>query len=270
MHSGETDQGCPPLRDRSPLMPVTTVSPAGANPETLAAAAEVPVEVAENVLPAYHRCINCPELGRTCGGQKLAALGTVETVRAYHKLLRTARGITLNRICAAAPQIGHGTIHDYFAKGGPDPKWVTVAAIDTTLVAICGDRVGQPPLATTCPAGLSDLQERNAALAQRLTEAEAEIARLTQTLATAEEKHLLTLRDQSAVMQAQLDFAQERMRSAEARAADYLSRIDAKSAQLEAAQTEIRELNQTMLRITGEFAAKTVGLVDRILALTNK
>ena len=35
-------------------------------------------------------------------------------------------------------------------------------------------------------------------------------------------------------------------------------------------QAEIRELNQTILRITGEFATKTASLVDKILSLMSK
>lgn len=243
-----------------------TVAPAASD-----AVPTVPDAVPAQGLPLWHKCLKCPDLGRTCNGYDLTALDGVESARAYHKALRTSRGFTVPRVHSVIKdRIGWGTAHDYFGKGDIDPKWLTVVSINYALVALCGDRAGLPPLETLCPATFGGLQERNAALAQRLTEAEAEIARLTQTLATAEEKHLLTLRDQSSVMQAQLDFAQERMHSAETRAADYLARIDAKSAQLEAAREEIRELNQTTLRITGEFAAKTVGLVDRILALTNK
>lgn len=249
-------------------MPDTAILTQAATPQNLAAAAEVPVAEAEKILPVYHRCITCTELGRSCGGQKLASLDTAETVRTYHKLLRTSRKITLSRICAAAPQIGQGTVHDYFGKGGPDPKWVTVAAIDAALVSICGDRVGQPPLATPCPTVYAELQSRNTDLEIRLGDADAEISRLAQALSTAEEKHLLTLRDQSAVMQAQLDFARERMEAAEARAADYLQRNDAKAQEIRALHAEIRELNKTILQITGDFASKTVALVDRILAIT--
>lgn len=59
------------------------------------------------VLPTYHKCLQCAELGRTCGGQKLAALGSIEAVRAYHRALKAARKIQLKQIYPAAPQIGH-------------------------------------------------------------------------------------------------------------------------------------------------------------------
>ena len=47
------------------------------------------------VLPAYHKCLQCAELGRSCGGQKLAALGSTEAVRTYHRALKAARKIQL-------------------------------------------------------------------------------------------------------------------------------------------------------------------------------
>ena len=42
------------------------------------------------VLPAYHKCLQCAELGRSCSGQKLAALGSTEAVRNYHRALKAA------------------------------------------------------------------------------------------------------------------------------------------------------------------------------------
>ena len=220
------------------------------------------------IMPQYHRCINCSELGRSCSGQKLESLGTSETVRTYHKLMRSVRGITLSRICAAAPQLGHGTVHDYFARGGPDPKWATVAAIDVALVAICGDRVGQDPLETPCPSAYADIHSRNEALSQRLTEAETEIARLTQALTLAEESHGARLTAQRSDLQTLIDMQAKHIAELESEKADYLRRIDAKSQEIASQRQEIRELNQTVLRITGDFATKTVGLVDRILSLT--
>lgn len=215
------------------------------------------------VLPAYHKCLQCAELGRTCGGQKLAALGSTEAVRTYHRALKAARKIQLKQIYSAAPQIGHGTIDDYFAKGGQDFKWTTVSVIDTALVAICGNRVGLPPLETPCPAVFAEMQER-------MEKAEAEAERLSKALATAEEKHLLTLRDQHGVMQAQLEFAQERMRSAEARAADYLARNDEKRLKIEQLHEDIRKLNSQLIKMAGDHAAEIRLLVDRVLDLSEK
>ena len=213
------------------------------------------------VLPAYHKCLQCTELGRTCGGQKLATLGNTEAVRTYHRALKAARKIQLKQIYLAAPQIGHGTIDEYFAKGGQDFKWTTVSTIDTALVAICGDRVGQPPLETPCQAILAEMQER-------MEKAEAEVERLSKALATAEEKHLLTLRDQHGVMQAQLEFAQERMHSAEARAADYLSRNDEKRLKIEQLHEDIRKLNAQLIKMASDHAAEIRMLVDRVLNFT--
>ena len=236
-------------------MPDATAIPP-AIPETMPGDAAI-------VLPAYHKCLQCAELGRTCGGQKLAALGNTESVRTYHRTLKAARKIQLKQIYSAAPQIGHSTIDEYFAKGGQDFKWTTVTAIDSALVAICGDRVGQPLPETPCPFALAEMQER-------MEKAETEVERLTKALATAEEKHLLTLRDQHGVMQSQLEFAQERMRSAEARAADYLSRNDEKRRQIEKLHEDIRTLNAQLIKMAADHAAEIRLLVGRVLDLSEK
>lgn len=230
---------------------------------------EVPLENSEEVLPFYHRCLKCTDLGKTCTGQKLAEMGNIETVRSYHRQLRIERKIRFASIYAAAPQIGHGTIDDYFGKGSQDFKWTTVASIDSALVAICGERVGLPPLKSFCPSDIADLRTRNEALASRLNEAEAEIARLTETLRTAEASHALQMREQRTVFQSQIDFAVDRMQEADRRAADYLSRNDAKSRQLDEARAEIRAMNAQIIKIVGDNAAEVRNLVDRFIRMAD-
>lgn len=227
-----------------------------ANPESTVA------EVAM-VLPAYHKCLSCPELGRTCGGQDITALGNTDTVRAFDRMIKAARKneVTLSAIYEAAKQIGKTTINEYFSNAEHDFKWTTVATIHSAVVAICGGRVGLPPLETPCPAFFAEMQER-------MEKAEAEVERLTKALATAEEKHLLTLRDQHGLMQSQLEFAQERMRSAEARAADYLSRNDEKRLKIEQLHEDIRRLNAQLIKMAGDHAAEIRLLVDRVLNFT--
>lgn len=237
--------------------------------QPIATVAEIPLGSAVEVLPIYHKCLNCPDLGKICTGQKLAALGSTDAVRNYHRLLRSERKIPLSKVYTAAPQIGHGTINDYFGRGSQDFKWTTVASIDSALVAICGDRVGLPPLDGFCPADVSDLRSRNESLASRLNEAEAEIARLTETLRTAESSHVLQMREQRTVFQSQIDFAVERMQEADRRAADYLSRNDAKSRQLDEARAEIRALNAQIIKIVGDNATEVRSLVDRFIRMAD-
>ena len=86
------------------------------------------------VLPAYHKCLQCPELGRSCSGQKLAALGSIEAVRAYHRSLKAARKIQLKQIYPAAPQIGHGTIEDYFCF--QILNWIAVIGVFVSKAAV--------------------------------------------------------------------------------------------------------------------------------------
>lgn len=243
--------------------PAPTAAPTAADAPALAPGGATP-------LP-WLKCVDCPELGRTCNGYDIAAIGTVEAVRAYHKAIRTARHFTEAQIVRLVEKrIGSGTVHDYFLRGPIDPKWQTVAAIDAALVTLCGDRVGLPPLEIPCPATFGGLRERCDALSARLDEATAENARLAQALATAEQNAQTRLTNQRADLDQIIHLQQARIAALEAEKKDYLDRNDRKRAELEAARAEIRELNKTIIQITGDFATKTASLVDRILAITAK
>ena len=219
----------------------------------------------------WAKCVECSELGRTCNGYDIAALCTVEAVRTYHKAIRSARHFTEAQIVhLVEKRIGPGTVHDYFLRGPIDPKWQTVAAIDCALVTLCGDRVGQPPLEIPCPATFGGLRERCDALSARLDEATAENTRLAEALATAEENAQLRLAHQRADLDQIIKLQQARIAALEAEKKDYLDRNDRKREELEAARTEIRELNRTNLQITREFAAKMLDMSGRLLTATEK
>ena len=238
-----------------------------AHPST--AAPEIISAAVEQVLPVYQKCLDCPYLGRTCVGRHMSELGGTEAVRGYHRLLRAARNIPISKIYPVAPQIGHGTINDYFGRSSTqDFKLTTVLAIDRALVAICGNRVGQPPLEGFCPADAADLRVRSEALANRLNEAEAEIARLTEMLRNAESASTARMNEQRAALLDQIKFATERMKEADARAADYLLRIDKKSAQIAEQNLEIRRLNGEILRMASSYATETKNMVDRVIQMS--
>lgn len=233
------------------------------------AAPEILSAIVEQALPVYQKCLDCNELGRTCVGRHMSELGGTEAVRGYHRLLRATRNIPISKIYPVAPQIGHGTINDYFGhRNTQDFKLTTVLAIDRALVAICGNRVGQPPLEGFCPADAADLRSRNEALANRLNEAEAEIARLTDMLRNAEASSVSQMQEQRAVFSDQITFATERMKEADARSADYLRRIDSKSAQIAELNQEIRRLNTEILRMASSYAAEAKSMVDRVIKMS--
>lgn len=243
--------------------PAPTAEPTAADAPALAPGGPAP-------LP-WLKCVDCPELGRTCNGYNIAAIGTVEAVRTYHKSIRTARRFTETQIVRLVEKrIGSGTVHDYFLRGPIDPKWQTVAAIDAALVTLCGDRVGQPPLELPCPATFAAHRERSEALAARLNEAMEENTRLAQALATAEENAQLRLAHQRADLDQIVKLQQARIAALEAEKRDYLERNDRKREELEAARSEIRNLNRTNLQITREFAAKMLDMSDKLLAATDK
>lgn len=250
-----------PTTEHTPMPEIDTAQDA-APTETVAAPSQG--------LPLWHKCLECPELGRTCNGYDLSALDSVESARAYHKALRVARGFTVPRVHAVIrDRIGWGTAHDYFGKGGIDPKWLTVASIDYALVALCGDRVDLPPLETPCPATFGGLRERCDSLSTRLDEATAENARLAEALAAAEENAKTRLANQRADLDKIIQLQQARIAALEAEKKDYLDRNDLKRQQLAQAHQEIRDLNQTILRNTREFSAKIMELVDKLLAYSN-
>ena len=248
-------------------MPNDELIPLAHYPDTADGCTDRHADEPDSVHHSYHRCITCPDLGRSCGGPKLAALGAFETVRSYHKILRSTRGITVARICAAAPQLGHGTVSDYFGRGGPDPKWITVVAIDTALISICGDRVGEPPLEHTCPAVYADLHARNEALASRLTEAEQEIARLTEALTAAEQSHADRLQNQRSDLQTIIDQQNQLIQILTAEKADYLRRIDAKALELSTLRADARESQAEIIRLHQTHAIQITDIYERIIKL---
>ena len=245
-----------PCANPAPTAPAT-------GPDALTAAPGGPAP-----LP-WTKCVDCPELGRTCNGYDIAALGSVEAVRTYHKSIRTARHFTETQIVRLVEKrIGSGTVHDYFLRGPIDPKWQTVAAIDAALVTLCGDRVGQPPLEIPCPATFSTLRERCDALSDRLDEAAAENARLTEALATAEENAQARLTNQRADLDKIIQLQQARIAALEAEKRDYLERNDRKREELEAARSEIRDLNRKILQLTAEFSGKLLDMANKLLDLS--
>ena len=236
--------------------------------EVIAAGPEIGSAEVEQILPIYQKCLDCPDLGKICAGRNMTELGSTEAVRSYHRLLRITRKIPFSKIYDAASQIGHGTINDYFGRGRMDFKLTTVLAIGSALVAICGNRVGQPPLESFCPADTADLRSRNEALSSRLDEAEAEIVRLTEMLRNAEALSVAQMSEQRAVFLDQITFATERMKEADARSADYLRHIDNKSAQIAELNQEIRRLNGEILRMASSYAAETKNMVDRVIRMS--
>lgn len=241
--------------------PAPTAAPTAADAPALAPGGPAP-------LP-WTKCVDCPELGRTCNGYDIAAIGSVEAVRTYHKAIRTARHFTEAQIVRLVEKrIGSGTVHDYFLRGPIDPKWQTVAAIDAALVTLCGDRVGQPPLEIPCPATFAAHRERSEALAARLDEAAAENARLTEALATAEENAQTRLTNQRADLDKIIQLQQARIAALEAEKRDYLERNDRKREELEAARSEIRDLNRKILQLTAEFSGKLLDMANKLLDLS--
>lgn len=234
-----------------------------ANPESTVA------EVAM-VLPAYHKCLSCPELGRTCGGQDITALGNTDTVRAFDRMIKAARKneVTLSAIYEAAKQIGKTTINEYFSNADHDFKWTTVATIHSAVVAICGDRVGLPPPETPCPATFVSLRDRCDALSARLDEATAENAQLAEAVKAAEENAKTRLANQRADLDKIIELQQARIATLEAEKEDYLARNDEKRLKIEQLHEDIRTLNAQLIKMAADHAAEIRLLAGRVLDLS--
>lgn len=129
-----------------------------------------------NITPGWHRCLECPDLGVNCNGPSLRTLGDIASARAYHKALRKVRKIPLKKIAEAAHTISEATVNEYFSNAEKDYKWTTVFVICDAMVAICGDRVGLPPLSNPCPASTSEVRSQLAAADLKLAAAELKAA----------------------------------------------------------------------------------------------
>ena len=116
-----------------------------------------------NVLPGYHKCLSCMDYGVSCNGPNLVALGDIGAVRTFHKVMKRSRKLSLKAIADAAPTISDSTINEYFSNTAKDYKWTTVGAIDNAITAICGNRIGLPPLDQSCPAASSEVRQQIAA-----------------------------------------------------------------------------------------------------------
>ena len=161
----------------------------------------VPTE-SPNMLPGYWNCLKCDDLGVTCNGPSLRTLGDIATVRTFHKELKRARKKITNRAIfeAAHEKVSETTINEYFSNVVKDFKWTTVSHIDHALLAICGNRVGMPPLDHACPASSADVRNQLAAADLKLAAAElraaqceTDVTALRQKLADTKGKHIAQL-----------------------------------------------------------------------------
>ena len=160
----------------------------------------VPTE-SPNMLPGYWNCLKCDDLGVTCNGPSLRTLGDIGAVRTFHKELKRVRKITNHAVYEVANRIvSETTINEYFSNAVKDFKWTTVSHIDHALLAICGNRVGMPPLDHACPASSSDVRNQLAAADLKLAAAElraaqceTDVTALRQKLADNKGKHIAQL-----------------------------------------------------------------------------
>lgn len=153
--------------------------------------------VSPNHTPKWHKCLSCADYGDVCNGPSLNSLGNIDSVRAFHKALRTARKIQLKEIIKAAPSISESTINEYFSHIAKDYKWTTVSAIDNAMICVCGKNVGVMPVGNTCPASSSEIRNMIAAAELKVAAAELKVAQsendvagLMQRIASNKEKHI--------------------------------------------------------------------------------
>lgn len=192
-------------------MPESLQNTVGSSPNVLP---ETP-----NVLPGYHKCLSCQDYGVTCNGPNLVALGDIASVRNFHRAMKKSRKLSLKAIADAAPAISDSTINEYFSNVAKDYKWTTVGAIDNAITALCGNRVGLPPLDQTCPAASSEFRQQLAAADLKLAAAElraaqseAECDDLRRRLADADGSHLLQLSELQAASKSEVEWLKDDVR----------------------------------------------------------
>lgn len=137
-----------------------------------------PIVQTPDVTPGYNKCLGCGDYGCNCNGPSLSSLGDIAAVRTFHKAMKKVRKLPLKAIAAAAPTISEYTINEYFSNVVKDYKWTTVIAIDNALTAICGNRIGLPPLDQSCPASSSEVRKQLAAADMKLAAAELKAAQI--------------------------------------------------------------------------------------------
>lgn len=174
-----------------------------------------------NMLPGYWNCLKCDDLGVTCNGPSLRTLGDIATVRTFHKELKRARKKITNRAIyeAAHEKVSETTINEYFSNVVKDFKWTTVSHIDHALLAICGNRVGLPPLDHACPASSADVRNQLAAADLKLAAAElraaqceTDVTALRQKLADTKGKHIAQIAQLEAAHEKDLDWMKDEVR----------------------------------------------------------
>lgn len=127
-------------------------------------------------LPIYYKCTTCPDYGTSCRGYDLLSIGDILEVRAFHKAIKKAYGVSLKAIFEVAVYVGESTINDYFSNVEKDFKWTTVVQIDKALLCLCGHRVGMPPIDHSCPATSSEYRNQLAAAELKLAAADLNVA----------------------------------------------------------------------------------------------
>lgn len=205
----------------------------------------------QNQATLYQKCLACPDYGVSCNGPKLAALGDIMVVRAFHRAIRDGRQIPMKIIYLAAPMISESTINDYFSHSAKDFKWTTVGCIDNALTAICGNRIGQPLPDHPCPASsteireqlgqfngeISQLQSENRQLREKLTETKGKIIATREEVQQDYASRVQFLKELCQKRQDDINEMtakhQKEIARMDAVAADYLSRIDEKSRRID-------------------------------------
>lgn len=204
-----------------------------------------------NSIGLYAKCLDCPDYGVTCNGPKLAALGDIMVVRAFHRAIRDRRQIPMKLIYLAAPSISEYSVNDYFSHSAKDFKWTTVGAIDNALTAICGNRVGQPLLDHPCPASSTDIQAQIGQFGSEIEQLRQENQRLQDKIVETKGKVISTREEVQQDYASRVQFLKElcekrqkdidemearhqnEIRRADAVSADYLSRIDEKNKRID-------------------------------------
>lgn len=178
----------------------------------------------------YIKCVTCPDYGVRCNGPKLAAFQDISSVRAYHRILRDSRKIIMRQIYEITDKvISDATVKDYFSHADKDFRWTTVAQIDNALTAICGNRVGLPPLDSPCPATSSEISAMIAEETERRKSAESSCTALQTALDEQKQQHAYLLDRVRQENRGSVDYLKNQVEELKNEKRDYLKRIDTRN-----------------------------------------
>lgn len=236
-------------------------------------------ETSEKTSVRFEKCIGCPDIGMECLGPNLALL-PISELRQWCKKWKEHFKLSVE-LCGEIWGIG-GSAKRFLSAQETDFKYTTVQCIVRGIVSY-----GLPPetvmSSSPCPSTSADMNARFTEYEKQLKERQEECEYLlarknahatefierTAEIRESYEKQLAHKEDTISFLKELTEKLQHDLDKAESVSSDYLHRIDKKNQQLLDAYTEIRKLNNEVMKMANSNADDIKGMIDRFFRLTD-